>query len=709
MDENPIHTRSFVSDDPELERDDFKRKPFAQQISNIIISRRESSSIVVGIYGEWGEGKTTILNFIEGELKRRENIICIRYNPWYYSDEVMLLQDFFEVLANELEKVSPSNSLKGQVKKYGKCISKFATSKSATINLGPVQIDPFSSDSFLNLTESKRDIQEILKRCNVRIVVLMDDIDRLDKTEIQSIFKLVKLSADFNYVDYVLAFDEEMVASAIAEKYGSNDIESGRSFLEKVINVPLHLPQAGETALFNYLRNGIVDNVLPIIKSNFKIKEYEIFLEQFRKGLQVRLKTPRMAKRYQNALIFALPILENEVNIVDLMLIEGVRVFYPKIYDLIKDNAAVFLNSNLLLEEELKKSFEKINTEIESLPFQEQDSIRDLITFLFPRSQRFLSTLYSSYPDYNQEVLSRKKRIASLHYFYRYFSYAVPMGDISDLEIDSFIKSISRTEDIDDEEIEGISSQIKELIKVNGPGSSDSFISKIYRVRNKLNPQTSQKLALAISNHPEILSESSGLYLISDLLQAMPQDIKIACSKKIIESTESVCFGINIYYAVERKEIQFPSEVINDLRNIIINRINDEITSENEPIYERYPCGALILRFLQDYALKEDLGKYLVKTFSWDPIYPLKFLKSFHMIELSTVGNSKIFKSDNYDSIKELIDPDILYNALYDTYADILNNLKIEDGEDDEDTLFLKKFSQIHCERKKINNQVNNK
>ena len=700
MDENlPLLQKAFISDDPEVEKDSFKRKPFAQQISNTIISRMESSGIVIGIYGEWGEGKTTVLNFIEKELKRNENIICIRYNPWYYSDEVMLLQDFFNVLADDLGKITSSNNLKVQVKKYGKHISQFATSKSTTINLGPIQFNPFSSDSFLNLTESKKEIQAILKRCNVRIVVLMDDIDRLDKAEIQSIFKLVKLSADFNYVDYVLAFDEEMVASAIAEKYGSSDIESGRNFLEKVINVPLHLPQAGETVLFNYLHDGIVDNVLPIIKPKFKKEEYEIFLEQFRKGLQVRLKTPRMAKRYQNALIFALPMLENEVNIIDLMLIEGVRVFYPKIYNLIKDNAIVFLNSNLLLEEELKKSFGKINIEIEGLPFQEQDSIRDLIAFLFPGSQRFSNTLYSSYPNYNQEVLSRKKRIASLHYFNRYFSYAVPAGDISDLEIDSLIESISRTENIDDEEIKGVSSQIKKLIKINGPGSADSFISKIYRIQNKLNPQTSHKLVLAISNLSVNFSRSH-LYLISDLLQTMPRDIRIACSKKIIESTSSICFGINIYYAVERKEMQFSSEVINDLSNIIINRINDEIISESEPIYVRYSCGALILRFLRDYGWKEDLGKYIVKTFSWDPIYSLKFLKSFHMIELSTVGKPRIFESDNYDSIKELIDPDILYNALYATYTDILESSKFEDEEDDEDTVFLKRFSQIHHGRK---------
>jgi len=151
-------SKSFISDDPEVEKDYFKRKPFAQQISNIIVSRREPSSIVVGIYGKWGEGKTTVLNFIENELTRHENIICIRYNPWYYSDEVMLLQDFFNVLAENLEKVTSSSNLKKQVKKYGKYISQLATSKSTTINLGPLQFNPLSSDPFLDLTESKKKI-----------------------------------------------------------------------------------------------------------------------------------------------------------------------------------------------------------------------------------------------------------------------------------------------------------------------------------------------------------------------------------------------------------------------------------------------------------------------------------------------------------------------------------------------------------------------
>jgi predicted KAP-like P-loop ATPase len=246
----------------------------------------------------------------------------------------------------------------------------------------------------------------------------------LDKTEIQNIFKLVKLSADFNYIDYVLAFDEEMVASAIGEKYGSNNIESGRNFLEKVINIPLYLPQASKKSLFYFLLDGILDNVLPIIDFKISQDDFEIFCVQFQAGVLIRLKTPRLAKRYQNALIFTLPILEDKVNIVDLMLTEGIRIFYPKMYNVIKNNAEIFLNFESLSETDLNKAI--INSGFENLSIQEKESLKYLLVYLFPRIQEFL------YENESELRPIREKSIAHPYYFSYYFSYVAIKDDIPD-------------------------------------------------------------------------------------------------------------------------------------------------------------------------------------------------------------------------------------------------------------------------------------
>ena len=69
------------------------------------------------------------------------------------------------------------------------------------------------------------------------------------------------------------------------------------------------------------------------------------FPRHFSDGLQPRLETPRQAKLYTNALMFAIPLLKGEVNIVELMLIEGIRIFYPKLYAGIRDNPPLFIRS----------------------------------------------------------------------------------------------------------------------------------------------------------------------------------------------------------------------------------------------------------------------------------------------------------------------------------------------------------------------------
>jgi predicted KAP-like P-loop ATPase len=80
-----------------------------------------------------------------------------------------------------------------------------------------------------------------------RIVIMIDDIDRLDDGEIATVFKLVKLAADFSYT-YVLAFDQGVVAKALAKRYADSE-GSGSSFIEKIVQVPIELPRAHEGIL----------------------------------------------------------------------------------------------------------------------------------------------------------------------------------------------------------------------------------------------------------------------------------------------------------------------------------------------------------------------------------------------------------------------------------------------------------------------------
>jgi predicted KAP-like P-loop ATPase len=80
--------------------DYFQRYEFARRIARVLAERRDSTSITLGVYGAWGEGKTSVMNFIAQELAAQSDTIVVPFNPWRFSDEQSLLLAFFTSLAD---------------------------------------------------------------------------------------------------------------------------------------------------------------------------------------------------------------------------------------------------------------------------------------------------------------------------------------------------------------------------------------------------------------------------------------------------------------------------------------------------------------------------------------------------------------------------------------------------------------------------------
>jgi predicted KAP-like P-loop ATPase len=95
----------LTSDSPLKEPSDDRlgRWGFSKRIAEAISSREDSSSLTIGIHGPWGEGKTTVLNFIEHALEEEDDdIISLRFNPWRTGSEEELIVSFFQALAEAL-------------------------------------------------------------------------------------------------------------------------------------------------------------------------------------------------------------------------------------------------------------------------------------------------------------------------------------------------------------------------------------------------------------------------------------------------------------------------------------------------------------------------------------------------------------------------------------------------------------------------------
>ena len=215
--------------------DEFGRAPFATRIAETVATRIDPSSIVIGLYGPWGDGKTSTLNLLEEVLDRHPNVVHVGFNPWYFGSEDQLVKAFFATLAQALGKSLPN--LKERIGKlfadYGSVLSIASIAIAGTVQIKPGDAAKGLGETLSNVSIDalRLRIEQLLAESGKRVVVLIDDIDRLDKAEIHAILKLVKLSASLNHTSYILSFDDEMVAAAIGERYGHGSVEAGRSFL----------------------------------------------------------------------------------------------------------------------------------------------------------------------------------------------------------------------------------------------------------------------------------------------------------------------------------------------------------------------------------------------------------------------------------------------------------------------------------------------
>jgi len=710
----------FASDVPvsDASGDRFKRWGFARRIAETISSRRDPGSLVVAIYGAWGEGKTTVLNFIETELGKHESIICVRFNPWRFSDEVHLLQNFFKTIADALGRSAVSYK-----EKIGKWFAHYASI------LAPISVSmPFLFEispgegmknlakalSSVELEDVRKRIESFLNEEKKRIVVLMDDIDRLDRAEIQNIFKLVKLSADFNHTAYVLAFDEEMVSAALGEKYGTGNKDAGRNFLEKIVQVPLYLPTADKVALRKFFFD-CVDEVLAETQIRLSEDEAQAFVVHFVYGIEIKLQTPRIAKCYRNVLGFSMPILKGHVNLSDLMLIEGIRVFYPVLYDTVRDNAEIFLGSKLNLylnyEQVIRaKTLEVINHGLEGLTSDECESAKYLLKILFPKLCGILDNFH--YGSEWEEKWSRDRRICSQEHFSRYFTYTVAEDSVNDSEINALL---------DGAQPGGVEELTSALRKVLARKSAENLILKLMKKEKKIPEALNKDLAIAVSRlggsfaRPKTAFSfttafsQAGILIGQFVRNITSMKTRVETAAMVIAEADPLPFSLECFKwfktTDEKGELNriFSIEDEHELAELLLARIKRE--ADKAPLYSRYPQDTpRLLEFWAHRESREETTRYITGTFKGNEKRLFEFLLCY--IDQFCGGEEEQGMdakpdAEPYKSIARALDAGAIYNALRHVYGVSLKSISNDSRQERAAYLFFNSYNAFN-ENKQI-------
>ena len=412
-----------------VEEDLLGRSSFSQHLGQAIYDYKGQESLVIGLYGKWGTGKTSIANMAlstidEISKEDDEKPIIVRFAPWNYSDKDNVIGQFFDLLKMKLDLVK-NEKIKSKI---GKALNDYSSIFDITALIpgygaiiAPVaktaaKVGGEMLSKSIDLTTSKMQLEEGLRELKQKIIVLIDDIDRLSNSQIRDIFQLVKQVGDLPNIIYVLVMDREVVKRALSEVHNFD----GNEYLEKIIQIPFEIPELRKSKLQEILFHKL-DNVI-----NDTSKEIEIdqnyWQRIFNSCIDSYILTLRDVNRVINTFQFRFNMLHQETSFEDMIGITTLEVLEPDLYKWIAENKEAVcggmmhgLLSNKRKPDEWRKQY---NGEFADLGLDPDKSIRS-VAALFPVFAKDVAEHF--YDSFNSTNIRGKMRAAQEDRFDLYF------------------------------------------------------------------------------------------------------------------------------------------------------------------------------------------------------------------------------------------------------------------------------------------------
>ena len=420
--------------------DELNRNVFAQKLANSIIEYDFPEPLTIGITGKWGSGKSSLINLTENILKEKDDIIIIRFNPWFLSNQSNLYLQFFNLLISKLKenenktnasiferKIKPKRNLFKNSSNSVKNYFNFIKETSLDINLNNIVLpkNTKSLESFNSLEFHKNECENYFRDIGKQIIVIIDDIDRLTTKEIVQIFTLVKSLANFEKFIYVLSFDKMIVTNALKNiNSGYND-----NFIDKIIQISISVPKISDSKIDELILDHIGEIYDKQLKNNYNYNSEDF--KDIKDYLKLFIKDIRDLKRYENMLNFYLSDFFNTLHINDSFLILAIHLFEHELFLKIKENQEQFITKKNTVN--YKKNLAMIALNENNID-EKWSYLNELLTYLFPKLNPNNTITAKMYEQWEKE-----HRICTESYFEKYFTLSLETSEINTTTIEEFI------------------------------------------------------------------------------------------------------------------------------------------------------------------------------------------------------------------------------------------------------------------------------
>lgn len=331
----------LLSDDPiyNIDLDKLDYKPVVDQLSQILLNENHMKSISIGLIGPWGNGKSSVINMVKNKIETDQqfidnDIISIHFLPYLNHNENDIINEFFTTLSNELSIYN--GKLSNQLQLYSQKLTDLYTDKN---------LSAFLENQFTNFSKSSaNDLYEIINRMleevGKKIIVYIDDLDRLNQNEILQILKLIRNTANFRNTFFVVAMDKEYVINRLKI---SEDILNAK-FIDKFFQLEIYLPEINKTILRDYFMSEL-KRPYYAVPANFEIKLNEA-LNDRNLLFNDYVKNFRDAKRVVNQVKYDLSLYKEDfsyLNLKDFINFTFFKLKFPSYMKDFNDNRDDFL------------------------------------------------------------------------------------------------------------------------------------------------------------------------------------------------------------------------------------------------------------------------------------------------------------------------------------------------------------------------------
>ena len=470
----------FSADRPiqRLDEDRLHRGGFAKSIARAITTWHGSDSLVVALYGGWGDGKSSVKGMVIDAMKK-DGPTCpfiVDFNPWEWVGQNQLAQVFFDEIGKQIahqgtgEKKAKAEECGRRLQKLGKYLN-LAGSLMTPVGYAANLAIPFASivteaaaqalnksgelarqtaeaaeaqkeREGSNLVQVKSELRNALMELDRNVVVLVDDVDRLAAEEIKLLFQLIKANSDFPNLIFFLFFQRDIIERALGRTIRTG---TGKEYLEKIVQVPLSLPAIQRPLLEDLVRTKLRD-VLARRGPDNRF-EWPRFDELWKAGLGEYFHNLRDVERFLGTFEFQVAAFPDsaEFNGVDLFALEVLRVFEPGVYqELASSRHLVTPDSMTLLRLGTDNAavtqfwVDCITSEVEAGKAKRPKAVDPLLKDLFPIE-------VFEVMSQTRETMARfqkQARVCHPAFYGRYFHLCLPGGDIPQTQVLSLLRAM---------------------------------------------------------------------------------------------------------------------------------------------------------------------------------------------------------------------------------------------------------------------------